>query len=284
MLPVFYIEPEGGGMPKAEELEDLGISARWPEGVSRKPGPGPDGRKGVIACGGSEEGLRAMKRAIEQPDAVTWEAMASNAWIGFFLDDLPKEHELRRPDTVPGEIVAMGDEHERAGWVVPVLATTEYASASLPKSYRLCEETEELELETKKQYQPLEQLSMRMWRQTMAQKRLTERNIFLPTDGDEAAEISYLQELESEMSGEAFFSNAERYKLAIDTLAINYRVGKEEVGFMQLLDTETLEEVQAALLGVTKAVRLGKELQQEKERSRLLNSQADREPETIYGT
>lgn len=275
MLPVFFIErAKGGQVPKAE-LDAAGISARWPEGIVQRPNQtGPDGRKGVVLGGSTAEGRKSLSRAVAGEFPVQWRKMDRGAaWIGVFWDDPPTEDELRRPDRVPGEIVVIGDAGSplRAGWIVPVVRTRTGATA-LPQVERV--RGDDVVTETKATYRALEERAVRYWKNIRGVQRLNARGVVVPLSGDAEEEREYRAELEREI-GDAWMSRADQHRLALDALAVNYRIGIEEVELLELFTSDALDTVLMAILGDGIAKRFSEELLEEKKRGQVVSELPD---------
>lgn len=218
-----YLLPGKG--PAKALVENYGLADRigpeptprgLPEGIGIKDG------KLCHAREESDEEIEAVivglgKKLGFFPEQQTWERVelpdVEPYWIGWFTGDVPEPDGLVRDPIVNGHMVEMGDGKE---WLIPIARSFREGVTCLPENLRMGA-SGELERHVKASY----------------------RALF---------------ERASEIAGQAYnqgyfeIDEEEGFVLAVDALAVNYRVSIAEVNALGLMDTQTRHAVLRALI------------------------------------
>lgn len=174
---------------------------------------GPSGGRGVLIC----RTARGMAQPAYRRDAQVWEPVsgADGAWIGMDPEARPGPSDLARAPLIDGHRVRLNDGNE---WLVP-------AARCFPQGTRLPQALVlgaggEWVAERLPEYARVSAHGDRIWQSVCVQFGLTEApGDFKPVSVAEAADI------------------------AVEFLALNYRVGRSEVSMLKLLTPALAVEV-----------------------------------------
>ena len=231
MNGILYYLPEAERPNVNQTVEALGIPAGESMSVAGV-GDGPGGKPGlVIGFGDDRVGYYA--------DDQTWHpAAGGDYWIGW--NEKPEPGDLERSELIAGHEVEL----EGGKWVIPV-ARSEVQGSMLPHRMVLNEEGEWT-------HRPLEAYSKiqghaeRVWEQMMQQVEASANDgpddDFEPMTDKEVAEI------------------------AVEALAVNYRVSRWEVSALGLLTNAKALEICRALVDWPTVVKMMNEYQESKQK------------------
>lgn len=212
-------------LPADTGLRELlaGASVRCQGG----PGPGGEYGKFVAAATAGEGGEPAADPLEHDPDAIEWRPVRPKPggpvthWLGWRKDRPPRPEDVQRPERIAGHPVRLADGNE---WVVPVCGPRHHAASdgkkhpnawiSLPHTYALGDQGEAIS-RVSRRFESVCEASERWWDRVQAK--------VWGTDGEV---LDY----------------------AASLLGLNYRVGRAEIGHLELLDTPTaIRAVQVSL-------------------------------------
>jgi hypothetical protein len=153
-------------------------------------------------------------RIAYEPDKQKWIPSGEYAgvWAGMWLDDVPAAAELKRRRMVAGFTLRLGGDE----WVIP-LAREITGGSRLPQVMRLGPAGSIIK-ETAGEYRGFEQRINQFW-----------------------AALAYelgLAEIEARRLNEK-----EMFCLACEAIGINYRIGADEAGLLELIETDNVEEI-----------------------------------------
>jgi len=218
MAAFLYFLPNRAGAT-ASDLAEVGLASVLDmRGLAtRETASGPGGHGGIIVSLGKPSDVRF------DPEAQEWRACNDGAYfLGWFRDTPPTPDDLAREDSIPGHKVALSDGGE---WVVP-MATSPVQPAPVPRRLSIdASGNWQQQIETR--FAGLCERAERAW-------ELFQRDVGLI----ELAEGETPSELMPE---------EEQTALAVEALAVNYRVSQWEVGYLGLLSTTNRLEILKAL-------------------------------------
>jgi len=177
---------------------------------------GPGGKPGMIVCARPGEGVPLPRRLGYYPDDphVTWHTLrGGDLYLAIDATSPPGPEDLLRRDPLGGQAVRLGDGRE---WQVPVIRCP-IGGTQLPQSIGWHDGA--LGLQVKPAYRDL-------WDRSLA-----------------AADFAFVSGTISYEVGAA---------LAVDVLALNYRLGRDELTLLGLLDTLNIEHVLHAMVDYAK--------------------------------
>jgi len=226
MAGLLYFVPGLNG-PDLARLASIGldpiVGRRAPS--CRQTTEGPDGTAGVVLVAHAEADGAVEPRCGYFPAEQTWaRAVAGGYWIGYQTDAPPRPVDLQRKTIVVGHAVRLEDDHD---WIVPLARVFPQGSA-LPRRLILGPDGTVVE-------QPLERFAALSARASRVwdgwRKTLDEMAIASGGQGGLVAEGETLDPLTA---------LDEAYALAADALALNYRIGVEELNVLGLVTSENL--------------------------------------------
>ena len=216
-----YLVPEQGGA--ATLIKKYGLERRLSDSApSRGCSLGLAGGKLHKTGEGCESEFDGLCMSLGEPlgvylDDQVWEKVeepgALAFWLGYAREQKPGPIDLARQETVPGHWVTLGDGDE---WIVPVARSFREDRVTLPHNMRMGPDGKIVK-SLKQEY----------------------RDLF-----DRASPIAD----EIYNSGATTINDEVLFKLAVDGLSVNYRVGIAEVNLLGLLDTQTCLEVLKAMI------------------------------------
>jgi hypothetical protein len=134
-------------------------------------------------------------------------------WVGCWLDDMPGPETLQRERTIAGYNMKLGDGNT---WAIPLVRELS-GGTRLPQASRM-NPRGTLISETAAEYRDFEKQINQFW-----------------------AALAFhlgLSEIQA-----VSLTTAQMFKLACCAISQNYRIGMDETGLLELLDSETMEEV-----------------------------------------
>lgn len=185
------------------------------------------------------------------PDKQRWDRFALDVpehWIGTYIDAQPDPKDLERDEMIAGHRVKLRDGND---WLVPS-ARSFAGGTSLPQDLMLGPDGK-LVGEISAEY----------------------RGLF-DRASDLAASV-YRDYTEEEMAADTIIVEMEpedMFRLAVDALAVNYRVSIEEVNHLRLLNSPAMHAVLRALVDFPTFVELAKELAAQDDRKKKIESTA----------
>ena len=173
---------------------------------------GPDGASGVLVS-------HSGRRLGYNPGAQTWRTIDGRTF-GWWNDSPPTPEDLCRVQQVPGHFARLDDGGD---WLIPC-ARVFPSGTRLPRTLRM-DDSGELTLDVKPEYRAFAAQAETLWDVVAG--------TFKVDSGSPAApEMNYLQ----------------LFDVAAAALAINYRIGRAEIGALELLSTDTLPGVWHAVV------------------------------------
>jgi len=155
-----------------------------------------------------------LKPISYRPSEQTWLDCGEGIWLGWQTEEPPRPDELQHEEMVMGHGVMMNDGNE---WVVPC-ARKANGTTSLPQVMQLDDEGN-VEYKVKGQFNQLMKDAEEVW------QGLIERwDDIVPKDGKQS-KVSFT------------LSDAMLFRVGLNALAVNYRVGRHEVNVLELFDT-----------------------------------------------
>ena len=233
-MPQFlYFVPTSKPTLPAKELAAVGLGHLRIKGEpqGRRVTGGPGGKSGLIFAGdGSSASFSADQTWQAGPDAAYFVAPPAGS--------LPGPADLLAEKFVEGEPVAIGEQ----SWTIPICRSV-VRGATLPRAMVLGADAKSWEFRELPEFAALCRAAERvwtMWSETQAKAAAT----------DQPAETS--------------LSWAEVAPIAVDALAVNYRVGPVEVSMLGLLTTQTMHDVLMAMIDYFELVRVNESTMQKK--------------------
>jgi len=176
---------------------------------------GPDGQPGQVCAVDLPAKLHrydADSQHWRQPEGRSW-------WLGIVRADPPGPEDLVRANTLPGHSVTLGD---GKAWTVPIvyacgLFEDDMPPVVLPKTLRLTPSG--LSGTVQPAYSYLQEQTAKFWQWVNAEDRSI-----------------------------GAVSDEEMFRLAVEALRWNYRLGVEEVNALGLIDTRSLTDIGLALI------------------------------------
>jgi len=179
-------------------------------------GAGPDGGRGVLIALDPEPDCGLGY----DPAAQTWcQAAGGTLWLGYPNDARPSPQDLLREEVVAGHLVRLGDGQE---WMVP---TARYfaGGSTLPQSIVLGPNGEKV-------------------------TRALPRFAALSRHADRCAQnIRILMGMDERPKDWQAMSVDEGWDICVDALALNYRLGPNEVSLLELVTTQNMQHILEAL-------------------------------------
>lgn len=167
-----------------------------------------------------------------KPDVQTWKRVEWEGspvyWLGYGTKEVPGPDDLVRDEVVMGHAVTLADGND---WIVPVARSFREGLTCLPEDLRMGADGK-LQRSVKAAY-----------------RELFDR-------ASAVAEPAYSQ-------GFYEIDEEESYRLVVDALAVNYRVGLAEVNALGLLDTRTRHAALGALIDQPTFLELMKQFEAE---------------------
>lgn len=192
----------------------------------------PTVKRGVMFHDGASQGVDP-ERLTYRADRQTWrdagEVKGGRLLVGMWNDWQPRESDLRRRVTVPGDAVRMGDGEM---WLVPRLMFPT-GETCLPQSLWVESDGVTVGKAVVKQYAALGKMGVEVLEFIRA---LSERGNL-----DNALEVA-MRELE--------LTEASLVSFAVRGIGGNYRIGMTEAGLLGLVTTQNSLDILAALVGL----------------------------------
>jgi len=184
---------------------------------------GPDGGAGLLVAPGENDGL-ALSRASAD---LCWQQAPGRAWwIGIEGETLPES--LARNEQIDGHHVRLGDGQK---WLVPV-ARSMARGSMLPTSLVLGPEGEVV------------REALPKFAQISAKAGRVERIFFGQIEGDESEDMDL----------------DEGFAIAVEALAVNYRIGPVEASTLRLLTDPVATSILRALVDVPTMLEVAEEI------------------------
>ena len=231
MNPLLFWIPTALQAHTRDLLEERGVADLLPEPVSsRHVNAGPDGQQGLVLVHGEH-------RVGYFPESQVWTQHKDGVQVGFDPANPPGPEHLARPEQIDGHPVELADGN---GWVVPIVRSVMHGSM-LPQ---------QLVLDTGGNWtgRPLEiyaqheQDAERIWEQVIAEAGAAE------DENGETVSAPEPMQLDDMM------------RIAVDALAVNYRIDKWIVSALGLMTTRHPMQIGRAMVdwpAVEEAVKNG---------------------------
>jgi len=218
---LYFLPLEQAAGPKV--LKKYGLDSLFPpdEPMAQRvvKGSGPDGSSGIIVAYDPPTKSQVIGY---YPDRQEWKK-AGDYYIGFDLNDRPDPECLQKKDILAGHEVELAGRN----WIIPVLRHFMPAWGSpLPQVFTE-NENGEIVTEPDKKYVELCRQADRAWYSFCRLMGLDE----ILSDQVELKEMNDL----------------ERFELCQKALTINYKMTRQEILFMGLIDTVSLLKIEKAL-------------------------------------
>jgi len=198
-------------------------------------GPGPDGNPGIIIVSVPVDGSRTEEDVGYYPDRQTWtEGRDGSFWLGIENDSPPSSMDLLRRGAIPGHFVPLND---GGSWMIPLARVFPKGSSNLP-TVVLPGDDGSISYEVKAEYRSISDAAARI-----------ASVFFVSPDSIEIDENEKLA-IETEIDDEEYT------RVAMEALAMNYRVSPLEVRVLELLTVEGLRQIALALIDFPKLVEL----------------------------
>jgi hypothetical protein len=236
MSGLLYYLPTARPGVTVEELHALGLAYAFDaeQGCARVGAAGPDGERGLIVGYGNAAAIGYY------PSAQTWRRMtglrarggpAPVPWVGFYREDRPQPEHLERRERLPGHPVRLLDALE---WHVPVaraVADTDSLAfiQNLPAASTIDDQGLWQPGAVLPAFAGLWELAERWWDAVIGAQ-------LEPEEG------------EGTETRRAVLQFEELHDGAVRALAANYRLGRDEVALLGLLDARTAAAVLNALV------------------------------------
>ena len=209
---IYFVAGQQAAKP-AIEAAGLGYAFDGFQPTAGETSRGPDGTPGVLMTVGS-----AKLGWFEHGQ--TWmKDHGGRFWAGFYTDDRPTPADLQRPSLIGGYRVRLEDGNE---WLVPIARQFPEGS-QLPRTLLLGPDGK-LVAEIRAEYIALWKSACRVW-QSIAGQQPTAKNE-IHTDLEEAT----------------------CWRIAIEALAVNYRLGVTEANLLRLIGSQTLPQIMMLLI------------------------------------
>ena len=209
MAGFLYYVPGADVVTKADLPADLAAVIGKAAIESRGVTSGPDGNPGAVFLVPRGNSIGYY------PDKQTWHKCTDDRWVGWVTEDPPRPADLEREEVIGGHEVELGGEL----YMIPV-ARSIVSGTSLPEALVLGPNGE-LVREALPQFAQISAAAERVWTEFQRE-----------ADADDDAGIS----------------DRDAWQIAVDALALNYRLGIHEVSALRLLTTTTTPEVLGALV------------------------------------
>jgi len=209
-------------------LADKGLSDRLVAFESIQVQKGPGDAPGMLLRSNLSKGV---SRFGYYPDQQTW-SQSGAFWTGIINSEPPQPGELKRDDFINGHPVKLNDGNE---WMIPV-ARAFPTGTNLPCSLSLGPDGE-LVFDILERYVPFSKHAERL---------------FLEFYGGLAGE--------SEEEASERLHDLDWFNHAVEALAVNYRVGAQEVSLLKLLTTRNVFEVCRAVVDFPEFVKRVEEM------------------------
>lgn len=234
MSDFFYFIP---GVQAANEkvVRERGLADRIVVYTSMQVHSGPGEKAGMLLRDNSHDKTTGNVRFGYFPDEQVW-CEAGGIWVGMSKADPPKPDDLRRDDFINGHQVKLNDGNE---WMIPV-ARAFPTGTNLPCSLSLGPDGE-LVFDILERYVPFSKHAERL---------------FLEFYGGLAGESE--EEVAERLHDLDWFNHA------VEALAVNYRVGAQEVSLLKLLTTRNVFEVCRAVVDFPEFVKRVQEMESKK--------------------
>jgi hypothetical protein len=187
-------------------------------------GAGPGGKAGLLLYPFDWP----HRRARYIPEEQAWLQVSTDPprWVGYYRDDKPTPESLRRADVdcVPGEFYRLDDGND---WEIPEIMMPTGESMGLPSSLSLVDGR--LHRTPVEKFLPLAKQARRAF-------------------------LLFWATLTGQEQPENPISDVELLGLAMDALAVNYRIGRDEVGALGLITDRNFLGVLSKLVGINKAL------------------------------
>jgi len=206
-----------------ETLAKAGIGyafgdAGEPRATVRGVGTGPDGAGGLILAR-NDVGIDPATVGY-YPEAQTWQVAAGGKhWIGIAVGQAPGPGDLEADEMLAGHFVRLGDGND---WLIPV--ARHFATGGSPPSAITLGPNGELVMEPLQRYVQFSSHGDRVWE-------------------DQQVKLGWIEAAEDR----AELTIAEGWEIAIEALALNYRVSPTEVAMLRLLTTPNMPRILEAL-------------------------------------
>jgi len=236
MVFMYYVErPEGATKPQTkrqvlERLAEAGFEHAFPDGLMVSQAgvlKGPGEKPGTILCA-----WPFYMKATEVPvvtinkDAQGWVDVGDGIWLGFEKEAMPTPAELQSQDLVPGHKVTMNDGNQ---WHIPC-ARRVNGTTYLPQVMQMSPDGQ-VTYKVKAEYRQLVKDAETVW------DGLIEQWDAAPQGSDERVTLNMT------------LDDAMLYRIGINALRVNYRVGLHEINLLELFDTNrSLIELSLALI------------------------------------
>lgn len=241
---LYYLPDEGAGV-KIERLRELGLGHAFDDNGDFSPCPvtgGPDRGNGVVIADPKRLGDDTSKIGY-YADRQRWFALPGAKWqVGCYTDAAPGPADLARPSLLDGHPVRLADGTD---WIVPLArGLTEQDGElryykPLPTKVGLDAEGNWSPGEVTGRFARLWQIACEYWDATeiLAGKLADE-----PEAGDEDPDAAEATKRQLEKVRLEFDYDGMHDK-ALEVLAFNYRVGKAEVGLLELFDDSSARAI-----------------------------------------
>lgn len=215
---LYFIE-HGAGPMNRFELAAAGLGHLDAKGLVFRgiTGNGPDGAAGCLIA---DKTLKPSETTYK-PDSQVWtQSITGKFWIGYWADSPPAEADLRRETMVMGHEVAINE----GLWMIPA-ARCFPAGTALPMVMTLRADGS-MGYAAAPKFKALSESAERLWMDFLDASGVTQ---------DDAESRTAL-------------TPRQRYDLALAALGVNYRVTADEANVLGLMTTDSVRQIQRALI------------------------------------